>query len=569
MEKIFKKSLAIMVSAAICLTALIGCLTVSAERGEGTITVGTVEGKAGDSVTVPVELEYTSSQENGLGIAAALFDVKFDTNVLTITKIEREDPTNDAIAYTVQWRTTDGDESSIDVRDGAVRILAVGKDETAVVPSMSLNLTFTINSEAPAGASNITIENLQACDYGTADIDGIYANDEDMISMSANNGSVTVAEDQTCEHNYEFVSATPATESADGTVELKCSLCEDIKTETVKYHRLTTVASASASAESEVLMQFDAYTNLFAENADVESTVITIDKENYNAENTLYIMNVADAESFNSGSYTGLRWKIGVPAKALNDDVTVYVYCKAGDQWYNGQVLNYSFTTYAKNMLSREETPAANKTVIMDLINYGSAAQTLFEYDVENLANATFDEYQQYATPSDVIPEAVDQLVTRQDVASDPVLVAQVNLMAEERVTVRYTLMPRNYDGSAENVKAVISYTNSQGEKVSTEYINYDKAVNEGLTDKIEAGEYFTVVSSNYILDFSKLAAAEMKTLVTVDVYVDDELSSSVDYSVQSFVARMRTQGSATPEQTACYNAMLRYGDSAQVAFAN
>lgn len=197
MEKIFKKSLAIMVSAAICLTALIGCLTVSAERGEGTITVGTVEGKAGDSVTVPVELEYTSSQENGLGIAAALFDVKFDTNVLTITKIEREDPTNDAIAYTVQWRTTDGDESSIDVRDGAVRILAVGKDETAVVPSMSLNLTFTINSEAPAGASNITIENLQACDYGTADIDGIYANDEDMISMSANNGSVTVAEDQT------------------------------------------------------------------------------------------------------------------------------------------------------------------------------------------------------------------------------------------------------------------------------------------------------------------------------------------------------------------------------------
>lgn len=192
MEKIFKKSLAIMVSAAICLTALIGCLTVSAERGEGTITVGTAEAKAGESVTVPVELKYTSSQENGLGIAAALFDVKFDTNVLTITKIEREDPENDAIAYTVQWRTTDGDESSIDVRDGAVRILAVGKDETAVVPSMSLNLTFTVNAEAPAGASNITIENLQACDFGTADFEGVYANDEDMITMSATDGSVTV-----------------------------------------------------------------------------------------------------------------------------------------------------------------------------------------------------------------------------------------------------------------------------------------------------------------------------------------------------------------------------------------
>ena len=36
MEKIFKKSLALILSAALCLTALVGCLTVSAAEGDTT-----------------------------------------------------------------------------------------------------------------------------------------------------------------------------------------------------------------------------------------------------------------------------------------------------------------------------------------------------------------------------------------------------------------------------------------------------------------------------------------------------------------------------------------------------
>ena len=89
MKKIFKKSLAIMVSAAICLTAFIGCLSVSAAtRGEGTFTVGSDSGKPGELVTVPIELAYTSSNgEDGMGIGASLFDVSFDTDALTITDI--------------------------------------------------------------------------------------------------------------------------------------------------------------------------------------------------------------------------------------------------------------------------------------------------------------------------------------------------------------------------------------------------------------------------------------------------------------------------------------------------
>lgn len=563
MKKIFKKSLAIMVSAAICLTALIGCLSVSAANGEAPVyTVATVEGKKGETVGVNVtgaDLTEICGQDLSIIFAKGLTIGTVHDNITNEDLIC--DPEGDGMQYNVI--ANDDGTNTVKMVD-IINFPEYGEGESynpaLVTGTLDVTISVTIPADAAAGTEYpITIDESQFADY-----------DEEWVRPTLNGGKITVVEDApSCEHQWEFVSAVPATAEAEGTIQLKCAICEETKAESILYNKFTTVASASASAESEVFMQFDAYTNLFTEGSDIDSVIITIDKENYNAENTLYIMGRDDAVSFESGSYTGLRWKLGLPAKTLNDDVTVYVYCKAGDKWYNGQVLNYSFTTYAKNMLSKETTPAANKAVIMDLVNYGSTAQTLFNYDVDNLANAGFEEYQKYGTPTDVIPEAINEMVTRQDVATDPVLVAQVNLMAEDRVTIRYTLMPKNYSGSADDVKAIISYTNSKGEKITTEYISYDKAVENGLSDKISAGEYFTVVNGNYVLDFSRLAAAEMKTLVTIDVYVNDDLSSSVDYSVQSFVARMRANGTATPEQTACYNAMLRYGDSARIAFSN
>ena len=209
MKKIFKKSLAIMVSAAICLTALIGCLSVSAAtRGEGTFTVGSVSGKPGASVTVPIELKYTSGGE-GMGIAASLFDVSYNTNALTIKGIAPgEDatytPDLDGVPggedvppqdiYTVEYRSTDGE--TISVVDGAVRILAIPADNETVLTSMTVNLTFTINEGAAAQDYAITITEQQTCDYGQATPDEFgsftYANNEEFIEMSITNGKVTV-----------------------------------------------------------------------------------------------------------------------------------------------------------------------------------------------------------------------------------------------------------------------------------------------------------------------------------------------------------------------------------------
>ena len=227
MKKIFKKSLAIMVSAAICLTALIGCLSVSAAtRGEGTFTVGSDSGKPGELVTVPIELAYTSSNgEDGMGIGASLFDVSFDTDALTITDIAAgedatytpdlgdvpggEDvPPQDI--YTVEYRSTEGE--TISVVDGAVRILAMPADNETVLTSMTVNLTFTINEGAAAQDYAITITKQQTCDYGQATPDGFgsftYADNEEFIDMTITNGKITVVEDAQVEDAITYTTAT-------------------------------------------------------------------------------------------------------------------------------------------------------------------------------------------------------------------------------------------------------------------------------------------------------------------------------------------------------------------------
>ena len=76
MEKIFKKSLALMVSAALCLTAFVGCLTVNAEgTATPTYTITAQNGKAGDTVTVNVDgtnLTSVCGQQVFINIPAAL-----------------------------------------------------------------------------------------------------------------------------------------------------------------------------------------------------------------------------------------------------------------------------------------------------------------------------------------------------------------------------------------------------------------------------------------------------------------------------------------------------------------
>ena len=181
MKKIFKKSLAIMVSAAICLTALIGCLSVSAAtRGEGTFTVGSVSGKPGASVTVPIELKYTSGGE-GMGIAASLFDVSYNTNALTIKGIapgEDATYTPDLDGYTFNHPRTN-DITTIAYNDGYY-----SAEKAEDVTNVFDDITSSIVTSRPQVPTEVTGDNPVSDGYITyTDPIGEYMHVDSMKSL--------------------------------------------------------------------------------------------------------------------------------------------------------------------------------------------------------------------------------------------------------------------------------------------------------------------------------------------------------------------------------------------------
>ena len=184
MKKIFKKSLAIMVSAAICLTALIGCLSVSAANGEAPVyTVATVEGKKGETVDVNVTGADLTK------ICGQSVDIKFAAG-LEIGKVHDDFNNKDLSLVNDE---TGGDYNILSNEDGTktVRLVDIinfpeyGDTPALVTASFDVTISVTIPADAVAGTEYpVTIDESQFADY-----------DEAWVEPALTNGKITVVED--------------------------------------------------------------------------------------------------------------------------------------------------------------------------------------------------------------------------------------------------------------------------------------------------------------------------------------------------------------------------------------
>lgn len=203
MEKIFKKSLALVLSAALCLTALVGCLTVSAEGASATVTVGSVEVNS-DATTAKVPVTITAT---GDGIAAAMFELKVDTTKINLSGLWEDIATNiktesDSIGINVSV-SNDGDNVTTVASEDVYRFIVEGVDPTSgenvsikQFTNASFDLTFNIASGA-TGENAIEFvkdAHAQACNAGKFNIEtGKFdGSDEALVPLTGTNGKVTV-----------------------------------------------------------------------------------------------------------------------------------------------------------------------------------------------------------------------------------------------------------------------------------------------------------------------------------------------------------------------------------------
>ena len=531
-----------MVSAAICLTALIGCLSVSAANGEAPVyTVATVEGKKGETVDVNVtgaDLTKICGQDLSIIFAKGLTIGTVHDN------ITNEDLTCDPEGDGMQYNVIANDDGTNTVKMvDIINFPEYGEGESynpaLVTGTLNVTISVTIPADAAAGTEYpITIDKSQFADY-----------DEEWVLPTLNNGKITVVEDApVCTHeNLEFVSAVPATEELNGTITFECADCGEQIPEEVTYLMESLLASPNIGCTATTQLILRANIKNYA-NSEDGIAVVTHKYGNGAADETM-VFDVADAA--NDGSY--YRWIIGVKSIHFTDTFTSVFYTKRDGQWVSGMVRDFSIRDTAMTTIKSDKTKEATKLVCGNLLTMGAKAQLAFNYNTSDLADVELADYPQYVTTTEPTVERNDNnykpVSSQEVVEKQKVGFATPGISLSDAIAFKHKVITKYYSDPSQltDLKLVVSYESFNGAPIEETF--YSESVDE----------------SGRILFDVDVIAPNMRSLVSFTVYNGDvAVSDTAIYSIESILA---TSVSADPGIKNLVNAIMNYSDSAKLAF--
>ena len=229
------------------------------------------------------------------------------------------------------------------------------------------------------------------------------------------------------------------------------------------------------------------------------------------SETTTYLP-FADWTSYSSQYYRFCY--SGIAAKEMTDTVTVTIY-KDGHQVSNPVTESIeSYTLRAlNNELKKEETARDAKllTILVDMLNYGTAAQENFAYNTADPANAQISEHQGYATQSVSYADS-------DDMGSN---LAATSVTVENKLT--FTFYFKNITPDAGTV-AHFSYEENGK--------TYTKEVTEYITASLKEG------TPVYGWDMAGLTPADGRTSITCVVEQNGTEIASGTRSIENYVAK-------------------------------
>jgi len=226
----------------------------------------------------------------------------------------------------------------------------------------------------------------------------------------------------------------------------------------------------------------------------------------------------------------------GINAKEMGDNfsTTLYAVAEDGTIYYGTTVVN-SIKSFLIGKINASTSSAELKTMAVDMLKYGAAAQVRLGYNTENLVTADLTEEQlSYATQE--IPEAVNSAASTGDGAS-----VNTNITVTSRVQLNLSCVYTTAtDPNA--IKCII--TDSEG-KVLAEIV----AANKGNI-------MFSAIYEN-------VGAKQMRDVINATFYEGESaISKTISWSVESYVAQVRAKTNVTEDELNMVNAMLVYGDA-------
>ena len=234
-----------------------------------------------------------------------------------------------------------------------------------------------------------------------------------------------------------------------------------------------------------------------------------------------------------------------IAPRMMNDSIIATLYATYEGKQVACQTRSYSVKEYCYNMLARCEEGGvyANnetfKALLVDLLNYGEAAQIYGNYQTETLVTSNLTEAQRnWATEATPSLSTVQNL-TYQTIENPSVTWKAGGLLLEDAVTMRFKFATDSIDGLT-----VKFYTDNN----PTGWILDDSS--------------FVATSGGYYVYFDGLKARQMRETVYVTVYCGDTaISNTISYSIESYA--YAKQNDSNEKLTVLLEAMMKYGDAA------
>ena len=241
-----------------------------------------------------------------------------------------------------------------------------------------------------------------------------------------------------------------------------------------------------------------------------------------------------------------------IAAKEIGSNVTAVIEADMDGTTYYSEPDVYSVKQYATNKLSKS-SDANLKKLLVDMLNYGAAAQTYFNYNTVNLANNKLTIAQRkLATDPSTLNIISDASETK--ISSPKAQFTGKNLLLGNNVAIVYYM---TFDNSLKtnNVNLKLTYTTVKGETL-TKTVPFSKFIN---------GDY----ANEYRFDFTEIQAKDSCQPVTAVLYEGSkQISNIITYSVQTYAYNKLNKSTTSTELKSIINALMVYCKSAKNYFS-
>lgn len=238
-----------------------------------------------------------------------------------------------------------------------------------------------------------------------------------------------------------------------------------------------------------------------------------------------------------------------VSAKEIGDTLTASLGFTKDEREYNGKVDEYSLKQYAEERLAASANESF-KRLLVDLLNYGAAAQSYFEYKTDKPVNADLTEEQKALSLGKY--NGITKVVSDEDTGVYEAEITRKNIKFGNRIEL---LVATSFgiDSDLSGVKLKVVYTTASGE--------------EGVETIDGADFVYRTDVNSYTAYFNGLKASELRSVLFLTLVRGDEaISATVKYSLDTYAAN-RLEASTDENYKELLKKTLIYSDSAKNYF--